>query len=175
MTERTWRRGMVATILMASVVLGRLALGAVVPAVAEAQVPSAPDSADGQAQTTPEDRARFLGLTNEDRSARDREELRLARELTRYATKHSRAMAQNGYIYHSTKEQLTNALSDSDWASAGENVGVGASLETLQDAFMASKTHRQNVLERGFDRVAVGVVHAYGSYWITVIFYDSTR
>jgi uncharacterized protein YkwD len=55
------------------------------------------------------------------------------------------------------------------------NVGVGSSLEGLQDMFTARKAHRNNILERGFDHAAVGVVHADGSYWITVIFYDSAR
>lgn len=174
MTERTWRRGIVAAMLITSVVVGRLAFGAVWPAVAEAQAQPA-TAAEGRVQSTAEDRARFLRLTNEDRSAEGREELRLARELTRFATEHSREMARRGYIYHSTNQQLLGALSDSDWASAGENVGVGGSLESLQDMFMASKAHRHNILERGFDHAAVGVVHADGSYWITVIFYDSAR
>jgi len=170
-TERAWRRGIVAAMLITSAVVGRLAFGAVWPAEAQAQ----PAAAEGRVQSTPEDRARFLELTNGDRSAEGRRELHLARELTRYATDHSREMARRGYIYHSTDQQLRGALSDSDWASAGENVGVGASLERLQDMFMASNAHRHNILERGFDHAAVGVVHADGSYWITVIFYDSAR
>jgi uncharacterized protein YkwD len=160
--------------LIASAVVARPAFGAVWPAVAEAQALPA-TSAAGRVQSMPEDRVRFLALTNGDRSAEGRRELHLARGLTRYAVKHSREMARFGHIYHSTDQQLVGALSDSDWASAGENVGVGSSLEDLQVMFMASKAHRHNILNRGFDHAAVGVVHADGSYWITVILYDSTR
>ena len=57
------------------------------------------------------------------------------------------------------------------WSIGGENVGVGGSLESLQRAFMASKLHRQNILRKTFDHVAVGIVRQDDALWITVIFY----
>ena len=53
----------------------------------------------------------------------------------------------------------------------GENVGVGSSLTDLQAAFMASKVHRQNILQEGYDHAAVGVYESDGAFWVTVIFY----
>ncbi len=58
-----------------------------------------------------------------------------------------------------------------DWSLGGENVGVGGSLDGLQRAFMASKLHRQNILNETYDHMAVGIVKADESLWITVIFY----
>jgi uncharacterized protein YkwD len=36
---------------------------------------------------------------------------------------------------------------------------------------MSSKLHRQNVLRRAFDHMAVGIAREDGAIWITVIFY----
>jgi uncharacterized protein YkwD len=44
-------------------------------------------------------------------------------------------------------------------------------LESLQDAFMASPLHRQNILRSTFQNAAIGVVRAHGRIWVTVIFY----
>jgi uncharacterized protein YkwD len=121
--------------------------------------------------TRTEMRGDFLDLTNEDRVEHDRRALRLARILSRYATRHSRAMADRGFIFHSSEDDLRAALEGTDWAAAGENVGVGDSLEDLQDAFMASTVHRHNVLARTYDHAAVGIVVEDGRYWVTVVFY----
>ena len=116
-------------------------------------------------------RLQMLGLTNQDRDARDREELNLARVLSRYAKRHSEQMANKGYIYHSTETELRKALEGYNWSIGGENVGVGGSLESLEEAFMASKLHRQNILRPAFQRAAVGVVRDGDRFWVTVIFY----
>lgn len=116
-------------------------------------------------------RVRFVELTNQDRRERERPALRFDRRVSRYAREHSLAMAEKGYLFHSTEEQLRKALDDERWSIGGENVGVGTSLESLQRAFMSSKLHRQNVLRRAFDHMAVGIVRQDDVLWITVIFY----
>ena len=116
-------------------------------------------------------RLQMVALTNEDREAHGRRDLAFQAQVSRYAKAHSRAMASKGYIYHSTEEQLLSALGDVPWSIGGENVGVGGSLDSLQRAFMASKFHRQNILRKTYDHMAVGIVRADGSIWITVIFY----
>jgi uncharacterized protein YkwD len=116
-------------------------------------------------------RGDFLDLTNEDRAKRDREALRLARVLSRYATQHSRAMADRGFIFHSSEDDLRAALEGTEWTAAGENVGVGDSLDDLEKAFMASSVHRHNILARTYDHAAVGIVADAGRFWVTVVFY----
>ena len=113
----------------------------------------------------------MVNLTNDDRREHDRRALRFQTRVSRYAKAHSQAMAREGYIFHSTQAQLQKALGNVNWSIGGENVGVGGSLESLEDAFMASKLHRQNILRRSFDHMAVGIVRGDGALWITVIFY----
>ena len=116
-------------------------------------------------------RLQMLALTNQDRRAHERNNLGFAAALSRYAKDHSRAMANEGYLYHSSDEQLQAALGHYAWSIGGENVGVGGSLDSLEDAFMASKDHRENILRPTYDHAAVGVVRAHGRVWVTVIFY----
>jgi uncharacterized protein YkwD len=113
----------------------------------------------------------FQRLTNLDRREHDRQALALADVVSRYATRHSRRMAELGSIFHSHEGQLRGALDGTGWVVAGENVGVGPSLEDLEDAFMASAPHRENILNPGYEQVAVGIVESDGVLWITVIFY----
>jgi len=115
-------------------------------------------------------RLQMVSLTNVDRTQHDRNALAFQAQVSRYAKEHSRAMARRGYIFHSTEEQLRAALGDVRWSLGGENVGVGGSLDSLQRAFMASKLHRQNILNKTYDHMAVGIVKSDDSMWITVIF-----
>jgi uncharacterized protein YkwD len=113
----------------------------------------------------------LLALTNADRATGGREAVRLAERLSRYAVRHSRRMAELGSIFHSGERQLRDALEGTGWETAGENVGVGASVRGVQRAFMASPPHRANILGPSFDHAAVGVVRAGGVVWVTVVFY----
>lgn len=124
-----------------------------------------PSRADAAARP----RGKMLHLTNDDRAARDRSALDLDVELSRYARRHSRAMAEAGEIFHTAN--LAAKLKGSDWTISGENVGVGPSLKRLESAFMASRPHRRNILRKRFDDVAIGVVESDGNFWVTVIFY----
>ena len=126
---------------------------------------------DAGAETRVGRRLQMVGLTNVDRTQHDRDALAFQAQVSRYAKAHSRAMAKRGYIYHSTEDQLRAALGDVSWSLGGENVGVGGSLDSLQRAFMGSKLHRQNILNKTYDHMAVGIVKADDSLWITVIFY----
>jgi uncharacterized protein YkwD len=114
-------------------------------------------------------RGEMFQLTNDDRADRDRRKLDLDTELSRFARRHSQAMAEAGEVFHT--ERLVAKLKDKDWSAAGENVGVGPSLSGIEAAFMGSTPHRQNILNREYQDVAVGVVESDGNFWVTVIFY----
>lgn len=111
----------------------------------------------------------LLALTNEARSEHGKSDLALNARLSRYATKHSRAMAHKGYLFHSAN--LAAKLKGLEWSMGGENVGVASSLTDVQAAFMVSKDHRKNILQKVFDHAAIGVVESDGVIWVTVIFY----
>jgi uncharacterized protein YkwD len=146
------RRGALALVLSASLVLGLAGVGA---------------SADERFGR----RREMLALTNHDRSQRDRDEVAFAARLSRYAKRHSAAMARRGEIFHSSPDQIRAVLDGYEWSLAGENVGVGPSLHALEDAFMQSRLHRQNILRTTFRHAAIGVVRDDGHLWVTVIFY----
>lgn len=116
-------------------------------------------------------REHMLALTNQEREERERAELRMVDRLSRYAKRHSLAMAEKGYLFHSDDSELVAVLSRYDWSIGGENVGVGSTVDGLQDAFMRSKPHRRNILRTAFDHVAIGMVRVDDHLWVTVIFY----
>ena len=116
-----------------------------------------------------QDRQQMLELTNHSRESRNKADLALDKRISRYAVRHSQAMADQGELFHTT--DLAKVLKGVDWSMAGENVGVASNLPDLQSAFMHSKVHRQNILRSGYDHTAIGVVASAGELWVTVIFY----
>jgi uncharacterized protein YkwD len=113
----------------------------------------------------------MLSLTNQARESHDRADVRLNWLLSRYARHHSVEMANKGYLYHSNDDTLVDILSPYHFSVGGENVGVGSTVDGLQDAFMASPPHRENILRTAFDHVAIGMASVDGHLWVTVIFY----
>ena len=85
-------------------------------------------------------------------------------DLTAMARSWSVAMAEDGGISHRT--DLTTAA-PADWVRIGENVGVGGSAGALHDAFVRSRLHYKNLVDPGYDSVAVGVVVRGGQIWVT--------
>ena len=126
-------------------------------------------AAEGEERVGP--RRHMLALTNTDRANHDRHALTFNERLSHYAKAHSQAMADGGYLFHSTRDQLLAALAGYDWELGGENIGVGGSLEGLEEAFMASPPHRENLLRRVYEHAAIGIIRQDGRTWITVIFY----
>lgn len=65
----------------------------------------------------------------------------------------SMTMAEAGEIFHS---HLPDEIVV-PWKRLGENVGVGPSVPSLHDAFVASPSHYKNLVDGGFDRVGIGI------------------
>jgi len=75
-------------------------------------------------------------------------------------------MRERGTIFHNPNL----AAATSDWLGLGENVGVGASVGSLHEAFMRSPGHRDNILG-DYNYVGVGVAEGSDNLlWVTVIF-----
>jgi uncharacterized protein YkwD len=124
---------------------------------------------EARAGGSPRYRERMLQLVNDVRDRNDRRLLRVDRQLSRYAVRHSRLMAEAGYLFHTT--DLASRLEGRSWSIGGENVGFASSLRAVMGNFMDSAPHRRNILRRGFVHAAVGVVKSDGSLWVTTIFY----
>jgi uncharacterized protein YkwD len=116
-------------------------------------------------------RLHLFSLTNQARESHDKADVKLNWLLSRYARHHSLEMAGKGYLYHSNNDTLVKLLSPYHFSIGGENVGVGSTVDSLQDAFMASPPHRENILRTAFDHVAIGTARVDGHMWVTVIFY----
>lgn len=107
-------------------------------------------------------------LINGERYQRGIRTLDLRRRLTRMARRHSKKMAERGYVYHS--RCLSCRMRGSNWSKVGENVGAGKRIRRVHRAFMRNSSHRSNILDRAYRRVGVGIVHRRGRVWITQIF-----
>jgi uncharacterized protein YkwD len=91
-----------------------------------------------------------------------------AHRLTEEATRHARAMARRGALFHSSGPSRYGVRCRA-W---GENVGwTSGDVDDLQRAFMRSPSHRGHVLDRSFRRVAVGsATDDRGRLYVTLFF-----
>lgn len=51
-----------------------------------------------------------------------------------------------------------------------ENIGTGASADEVHTTFMASATHRRNIVDGAFGEIGVGVAWRDGRIWVTEVF-----
>lgn len=88
--------------------------------------------------------------------------------LSNTARNHSCAMARSDRLYHNPN--LTKQVRG--WQIIGENVAVGWNLYEIHKAWMASRSHRDNIMEGRYRALGVGICRgAGGSYWVTTIFF----
>lgn len=118
------------------------------------------------AQTTADLDTEFVALLNDERVAAGLNALVPYADLVDDAAMHTSAMLASGDIYHSS--DLTKFTSG--WQSIGENVGYGPNVPKLHKAFMASPTHRANIMG-DYDRVGIASqVDSNGRIYVTVLF-----
>jgi uncharacterized protein YkwD len=77
-------------------------------------------------------------------------------------------MVNKNVLEHTTSDHLRSRVTN--WSILGENVGVGGSVDSLQQAFMNSPAHKDNIMLPGFTNVGIGTVHKADRLWVTVIF-----
>lgn len=119
------------------------------------------------ASCTPEQRA-VLEQINIDRAAMGQELLIPDQELIDHAQAWADTMAADGDLRHSP---LNGDGLPSGWSVIGENVGTGADLASIQDAFLGSPAHRANMLDARFDTMGSGVaVGSDGQLWVVQLF-----
>jgi hypothetical protein len=99
----------------------------------------------------------FVDKSNAERAQRSLGTMAVNQDLVAMARRHSQQMADAGTIYHN---QNLAAEGPRGWRLLGENVGVGPDCDSLHVAFMESPHHRDNVLERRFNYVGMGVVRS---------------
>jgi uncharacterized protein YkwD len=92
-------------------------------------------------------------LVNDARAAYGIPGLMIHGQMNDKAQAWAERMAAEGRIFHS--DLVSGA--PAGWTLLGENVGVGYSLQQIQDAYMNSAPHRANILDRRFTHVGYGV------------------
>lgn len=123
------------------------------------------------AWASPSAEAEFVSFINQSRASAGLTPLSVHSDLVTGARNHTARMLPTGTIFHSTSEQLSSVTTG--WLVLGENVGKGGSTSSLHNAFMASPSHKANILG-DYDRVGVGVdLDDGGKIYVTVLFMKS--
>lgn len=110
----------------------------------------------------------FVRLVNAERAARGLNRLVVVPDLVRVARRHTARMIAAGDLHHNPRlyEDIRPARH-----AVGENVGFGSSVGELHPMFMASPSHRRNVLFRMFTQIGVGVAYDEGgAMYVTLNF-----
>jgi hypothetical protein len=111
--------------------------------------------------------ADLTAMTNADRAAARLKALSTAGDLQSLAQKKADELAKAGRLSHTSN--LGSKVSG--WRRVGENVGRGPALRDIQTAFMNSPSHRDNIIDRGFTQLGVGVTFDGKEYlYVAVIF-----
>jgi hypothetical protein len=94
----------------------------------------------------------MVAATNASRSAAGLPALQENSQLDAVAQGWANKLAATQVLAHnpSLSSQITG------WSTIGENVGMGADVATLEQAFMASPAHKANILSGAFTQVGVG-------------------
>lgn len=89
-------------------------------------------------------------------------------QLDAYAASWARELAAAGKLSHSTSPEAAIA---NGWNSAGENVGFGASVGSVQDALVSSAGHYANLARPSYSAIGVAVaVGVDGRLWVCEVF-----
>jgi uncharacterized protein YkwD len=110
--------------------------------------------------------ATHLQAVNQFRTANGAPALQWDEGVYQKAHDWSQHLADAGKLSHSN---LADGVPDG-WHRLGENVAMASTLDAAMNALENSPPHRANLLNPAFDRVAIGVVHQNGLYWITETF-----
>ncbi|MEZ5246639.1 MAG: CAP domain-containing protein [Acidimicrobiales bacterium] len=101
------------------------------------------------------DEAAFVAALNQIRADNGLAPFTVNTELANLARGHAQVMADAGEIFHANP---ISAGFTGAWQKLGENVGVGANVQVLVDAFVASSGHFANIIDPSFTQIGVGVV-----------------
>jgi uncharacterized protein YkwD len=120
----------------------------------------APASADTSSRE-----ARMVAEINATRVAHGLTPLRPVDGMMAYAGRHARAMADHGYLYHTSNFAVICC-----WSRVTENIGYGGSVPGMHRSFLQSPPHRANLLDAAMRQVGIGIVESGGNLWITEVF-----
>jgi len=110
-------------------------------------------------------------LVNEQRATHGLSPLTIDSTLSSMARIKSRDMKNNGYFSHNSPVygspfQMMKQLGIT-YRSAGENIAMGyRSAEAVVQAWMASESHRNNILSDRYSMMGIGYIDGYWTQWL---------
>lgn len=116
----------------------------------------------GPAQAASSDEAQVLALANNLRASVGAPPLTFDETLSQVSRAWAAQMAAAGTISHNPNL----ARQVSGWTKLSENVGMGGSIQVIQDAFIASHSHYVNLVDTDVTLMGVGVVHSGNAIFI---------
>lgn len=134
--------------------------------------PAAPRTTTAPAPITadPASEARALQLVNQERARAGLSALQLNSGATSVARSWSRWMAGHSLVHNPNLARDLERAGVTGWHTIGENVGNGPDADRVHAMFMASGSHRANILSNQFSAVGIGAVRRDGQVWITMDF-----
>lgn len=116
--------------------------------------------------------ADLLPLTNRDRAANGLGTLTRNSCIDAVASNYAQQQARNGALVHNPAAGagVTGCVPGASW---GDNIGTASECDAsvLEDAWMASPSHRHNILTAGFTQVGFGAwTDTKGACWVQVLF-----
>jgi hypothetical protein len=113
---------------------------------------------------TASNEADFVARINALRASHGAGPLSVNGTLTSVARSWASHMAAAGGLSHNPS---LSSQAPSDWTRLGENVGMGPSVDVLQQAFTNSSAHYANMVNPAFTSIGVGVVQSGGTLYVT--------
>lgn len=115
--------------------------------------------------------AQIFTALNQSRAEAGVPPLKLDPKLRDAARQHSLLLAKRHVLSHQFPGEppLAERLRSAGlfFTAAAENVGMNTEVSDVNDMFLRSPGHRENMLNATYDAAGIGVVHIGSSYWIT--------
>ncbi len=99
----------------------------------------------------------MTGLVNAHRAAHGAPPMWQDPALQMVARRQAQRMSAAGYIYHNPNLAVEAGGAVPNWLRLGENVGVGPSVVSVEDAFLASPGHHANI-DKPYNLIGLGAV-----------------
>jgi hypothetical protein len=120
-----------------------------------------------------DEEAQMASLVNQHRASQGLQALATNEALRMIARRQTQRMVVAGYIYHNPDLGSEANAAVPNWLLLGENVGVGPSVELVEDAFLNSPRHRENIETGRFNNLGVGAMAGQdGALYFTQNFAD---
>ena len=121
----------------------------------------------------PSDETRVQNLLSGTRTSKGLAPLKRNDKLVGMARRQADRMAAKGSIYHNPSLGAEMTSSGLDWQKAGENVGMGPDVDIIEQAFLDSPHHYENIVDPAYDTIGIGVVDgADGRRYVVQVFAD---